>query len=64
MNQRTIPQPPQYWFGVLLDSVRQGDFQIAHYADMRLRELGIEVSLCEMFSGGEPSKKEVRTDGK
>jgi len=62
-RQKIVPQPPQYWFDVLLESVRQVNFQIAHQADARLRELGIEVSLCGMVPGVQPSVKDIGTDG-
>jgi len=63
MDRNSIPQPPQYWFCVLLDSVGRGNFKIAHHADKRLRELGIEVSLRGMFPNGELPKTEVPADG-
>jgi hypothetical protein len=60
MDRKSIPQPPQYWFCVLLDSVRQGDFSIARQADSRLRESGIEVSFRGLIPGGEPPRGESR----
>ena len=63
MGRKSIPQPPQYWFGVLLESVRQGNFQVAQQADSRLRELGIEVSLCGMVPSVQHPAGEINADG-
>jgi hypothetical protein len=59
MNHKSSSQPPQYYFCLLLDAVRDSDFDTARHANARLRERGIEVSFHALIPplGSEPAKR-------
>ena len=58
MSKEEPQRPPEFWFAILVSSLRDGAYKSADRAQQRLREAGIDVSFERILSAQEKDADE------